>query len=263
MQAPRFDHMSALGEAFRAARETRGLSLSDVAEQIHIRSVYLASIEAEDWAAIGAPVYVRGFIRTYARFLGLDAEAAIARFSEWVAGERPDVPAPAQLPASGSDRGGPSVWIIAVGLVAVVLVLFAGYEYYQYQAGSGANAVAEGSAAPAATVAVADGPPSPAPADSPGAVAAISPGPSSSPVIGNDRLDIRLTARSWLRVAVDGKVAMEGLFPAGTVRTISGKFVTVRAGNAGGVDVSVNGKSVGTLGGSGDVVERSFNLTGE
>ena len=68
--------MSALGEEFRSAREARGLTLSDVAEQIHIRSVYLNAIENDDWKSIGAPVYVRGFIRTYARFLAVDAEAA-------------------------------------------------------------------------------------------------------------------------------------------------------------------------------------------
>ena len=70
----------ALGERFRAAREARGLSLSDVAEQIRIRSLYLAAIEDEDWSAIGAPVYVRGFLRTYARFLGIDPEEAVAAF---------------------------------------------------------------------------------------------------------------------------------------------------------------------------------------
>jgi cytoskeleton protein RodZ len=64
--------MPALGERFRAAREARGLSLSEVSEQIRIRSVYLAAIEEERWSAIGAPVYIRGFLRTYARFLGLD-----------------------------------------------------------------------------------------------------------------------------------------------------------------------------------------------
>ena len=62
--------MPALGDRFRAAREARGLTLSDVAEQIRIRSVYLAAIEEENWSAIGAPVYIRGFLRTYARFLG-------------------------------------------------------------------------------------------------------------------------------------------------------------------------------------------------
>ena len=78
MRPLRFAVMAALGEEFRSAREARGLTLSDVAEQIHIRSVYLNAIENEEWAAIGAPVYVRGFIRTYARFLGLEAEDELA-----------------------------------------------------------------------------------------------------------------------------------------------------------------------------------------
>ncbi len=76
--------MPALGEEFRAAREARNLSLSDVAEQIHIRTIYLQSIEDEDWSAIAAPVYVRGFIRTYARFLGLDAERIVEHYQRHV-----------------------------------------------------------------------------------------------------------------------------------------------------------------------------------
>ena len=88
----------ALGERFRAAREARGLSLSDVAEQIRIRSVYLAAIEDENWNAIGAPVYVRGFLRTYARFLGIDPEEAVAAFNR-------TQPQPASAGGNGA-RGG-------------------------------------------------------------------------------------------------------------------------------------------------------------
>src|SRR5438270_11067215 len=70
-----------LGERFRAAREERSLTLSEVGEQLRIRSVYLAAIEEENWEAIGAPVYIRGFLRTYARFLGLDPEEAVGEFT--------------------------------------------------------------------------------------------------------------------------------------------------------------------------------------
>src|ERR1700684_4362974 len=70
-----------LGDRFRAAREARGLSLSDCSEHVRIRSVYLAAIEDDNWNAIGAAVYVRGFLRTYARFLGLDPEEVVADFN--------------------------------------------------------------------------------------------------------------------------------------------------------------------------------------
>ena len=82
--------------SFRAAREARHLSLSDVSEHIHIRSVYLQGIEEEDWSSIGAPVYVRGFIRTYARFLAIDAERCVEYFNAAVG--RAALPAPASRP---------------------------------------------------------------------------------------------------------------------------------------------------------------------
>jgi cytoskeletal protein RodZ len=257
--------MSSLGETFRQAREARGFALSDVSEQIHIRSVYLNAIENEDWASIGAPVYTRGFLRTYARFLGLDAEAIVARYNEIAGQAAATATAAAPVSSAGSsDRGGPSVWVIAVSIVAVLLVGFAFYEYVQYQSGSPATVANDAtptgpaSAPPAAAAAADQGTPAP----DASAEASAEPSAEQAAATSNS-LDLRLTQRSWLRVVVDGKSIMEGLFPAGTVRSVVGKSATIRAGNAAGVSVTVNGKNIGALGGSGDVVERTFNLRGE
>src|SRR5580704_12059493 len=95
----------ALGQRFRAAREARGLALSDVAEKIRIRTVYLAAIEEDNWSAIGAPVYTRGFLRTYARFLGLDPEEAVAAFNL----TQPE-PAPSSAPAGREPERGSAPW---------------------------------------------------------------------------------------------------------------------------------------------------------
>jgi len=279
-------HMSSLGEDLRTAREARGLTLSDAAEHIHIRSVYLAAIEAEDWPAIGAPVYVRGFIRTYARFLGLNPEEAIARFVERVPSESPShVAASLASMAAAPERRAPSFGAIAGIIIAVVLVAFVGYEYYAYKSGN-AGAVATGgtavasapaalAAAPSPSAAVAASAPSATPAGSPGDDVSAppegsdSPGPAASdgleepsPVpMAKDGIQIRLAERSWIRVVIDGKTALEGIFPAGTMRTFSGKTAVVRAGNAAGVEVSVGGRSQGAMGGPGDVVERSYHLS--
>ncbi|MBV8531661.1 MAG: helix-turn-helix domain-containing protein, partial [Candidatus Eremiobacteraeota bacterium] len=128
--------MSTLGERFRAAREARGLSLSDVSEQIRIRSVYLAAIEEDNWNAIGAPVYIRGFLRTYARFLGLDPEEVVAAFNNEPAAQ-PAPPAqgvPRVAPAAHAHtaveepgRGG-SLVVWAAGLVAILLIAFVIYN---------------------------------------------------------------------------------------------------------------------------------------
>ena len=242
--------MPALGEEFRSAREARGLTLSDVAEQIHIRSVYLNAIENEDWTSIGAPVYVRGFIRTYARFLGLDAEAAVQRFNETAPAERP-IPATVQTISLERERNRPSIFAILGGLVALVLVAFAGYEWWQFSAnGSIAHpvaAVATPSTAPAQTAA------------SPVAAAKI-PTPRRATPVPRHSLALRVSQRSWLRVVVDGHNLMEGIYPAGTTRTFTGSVADVRVGNAGGVTIAVNGAPPKTLGHVGDVVEQRYTL---
>jgi cytoskeleton protein RodZ len=248
----RFAVMAALGEEFRSAREARGLTLSDVAEQIHIRSVYLNAIENEDWKAIGAPVYVRGFIRTYARFLGLDGEDAVARFNEQAPPDRPAHAASAAVDfGSDRERSGPSWLAIGGGLVALILVAFVVYEYWQYAKGGTASVpVAAASAAPQ---------PAAVPAGSQSA--APSARPSASPAAAvHHQLAIRLVQRSWLRVTVDGATKIEGIFPAGTARTFAGSVAEVRAGNAGGVVVTVNGRSSGPMGKEGDVVEQRSPL---
>jgi hypothetical protein len=74
------------------------------------------------------------------------------------------------------------------------------------------------------------------------------------------QLAIRLAQRSWLRVTVDGATKIEGIFPAGTARTFTGSLAEVRAGNAGGVVVTVNGRSSGPMGKEGDVVEQRYPL---
>ena len=234
-----------LGERFRAAREARGLLLSDAGEQVRIRSVYLAAIEEENWKAIGAPVYVRGFLRTYARFLGLDPEEAVAAFNR----TQPEPPAPS-APGREAERG-PAPWrsslvLWIAGTIAVVLVAFVVYNELTMNR----RVVAvESSASPTSPPAASTAPVAPLPAATP----ASEPG-------GANSLAVVLSAPSWLRVTVDGNVSMEGTFPAGTSKTFHGKTALVRIGNAGGVEIYIDGKARGKLGKSGDVVEQTFTL---
>ncbi len=260
--------MPALGEEFRSAREARGLSLSDVAERLHIRSVYLAAIEDEDWHVIGAPVYVRGFMRTYARFLGLDAEAAVARFSASMPAGTPAATAPRPQPTAAEKRAAaeqasPSLAAILAIVVAIAAVLFVGYEFYQYKASPQAATPVAGASAvvaddPAATV-------TPAADATPGDTSGLPPPLVAATPKGTAKrgLSVHVTETSWLRIAVDGTVVLEGTLPAGATKSFTGKAAIVRVGNAGGVSIAVNGKAVGPLGASGDVVERRFVLSGE
>jgi cytoskeleton protein RodZ len=262
--------MPALGDEFRSAREARGLTLSDVAEQLHIRSVYLNAIETEDWKVIGAPVYIRGFIRTYSRFLGLDAESAIAQYNETVPAERPSQAVAAI--SDDDDRAGPSLWAVIAVVVAIGLVGFVGYEWWSYAQGGGEREPVAASMTPAASNAptmAATATPTVVPA----AGATVAPAASAQPAptatgsaagaqgaVTSHQLVVRLTERSWLRVSVDGTTLIEGIYPAGTTRTLNGHTADVRAGNAGGVVVSVDGRPPKGLGKEGDVVEQRYTL---
>jgi cytoskeletal protein RodZ len=242
-----------LGERFRAAREQRGLTLSEVAEHLRIRSVYLAAIEDENWSAIGAPVYTRGFLRTYARYLGLDPEEAVADYNK-VGGTVPAGPQPDPLISYREPRSlGPLIWIAS----AVALALI-GFVIYLYVSPPKTQAtVAKGARAAASEAPVTQGTP-------------LGTGFQSTPPVTTSAtpaglpqtktLAIHLTAPSWLRVTVDGSVSIEGTFPAGTSKTFHGKSALVRVGNAGGVEITVDGRTVGKLGGSGDVAEKTFAL---
>ncbi|HKU66376.1 MAG TPA: RodZ domain-containing protein [Candidatus Baltobacteraceae bacterium] len=249
-----------LGERFRAAREQRGLTLSDVAEHVRIRSVYLAAIEEENWKAIGAPVYIRGFLRTYARFLGLDPEEAVSQFNA-LAGT---AAAPAAGPAHPSkyearQQGGslaPLIWV--AGIIALALVGFVIYLAVTPPRGSGQVAATSGGpTAPSLTNGSATAMPM---SPRPSGPASASASPSPAPLPQTRTLAIHLTAPSWLRVTVDGNVSIEGTFPAGTTKSFHGKTALVRVGNAGGVEITVDGKTVGKLGGAGDVAEKNFTL---
>jgi cytoskeleton protein RodZ len=244
--------MPALGDRFRAAREARGLSLSEVSEEIRIRSVYLAAIEEENWKAIGAAVYARGFLRTYARFLGLDPEEVVGAFNRSVrpSEEPPSEPLPRRTDRS-SQRGSLMVWIAAS--VAVVLVAYVFYNALTLRRQPAP--VAMESATPSSLPSISGSP-------AVGGTRAVSPTPtaSGSSPGGVSTLALVLSAPSWLRVTVDGNVSIEGTFPAGTAKTFHGKNALVRIGNAGGVEIYVDGKDVGKLGKSGDVAERAFTL---
>jgi cytoskeleton protein RodZ len=239
--------MPALGDEFRVSREARGLSLSDVAEHIHIRATYLQAIEEEDWSAIGAPVYIRGFIRTYARFLGIDPEHVVEAFNQAVPSP-PPTKQYATPPVSTAEAGPrPSVWIWIASAIALALVVYVGYGYYQLKTGAPAPR-----ATPLAAVA---GPTGATPSATPQA----SPTPAPTPT--RKAVSVRLTEISWLRVNVDGNVILEGEFPPGTVRDFHGKHIHLLVGNAGGVEVAAPGQPAKVLGSPGEVVERDYILT--
>jgi len=69
-----------LGDLMRGERATYGKSLLDVERELKIRAAYIAAIENGDVAAFSSPGFIAGYVRSYARYLGIDPEYAFARF---------------------------------------------------------------------------------------------------------------------------------------------------------------------------------------
>lgn len=72
--------MGELGNTLSRARRARAITLEDVERDTHVSRRYLQALENEDFSIFPAPVYARGFLRTYARYLGLNAEELLRIF---------------------------------------------------------------------------------------------------------------------------------------------------------------------------------------
>src|SRR5258708_34454348 len=73
--------MSAFGERLRREREMRGITLDEISESTKISRRHLESLEREDFDSLPGGIFNKGFVRSYARFLGLDEDQAVADYS--------------------------------------------------------------------------------------------------------------------------------------------------------------------------------------
>jgi cytoskeletal protein RodZ len=261
--------MGELGELLRETRESKGISLAEVEEVTRIRQQFLQALEEEDFAALPGEVFTRGFLRNYAMYLGLDPQQVVAMRGGQKVSADGRGPAFSRLPTDSmtfqwmdlSMKPAPlfSLDLLLGALIILVLLAFGSWWVYnQYLV-----PLLEATPTPA-FVAVAP--------TSPGAVA--SPRPTSTfvptftptPTVTPTPLfytgvtvELAIHERSWLQVIVDDVKVFEGILEAGERRNWTGEeHVVVRCGNAGGVEVIVNGKSHGLLGEQGQVVDREW-----
>ncbi len=109
-----------VGAALRGAREALGLEVEDIAQATRVRAAHLAAIEAFELSALPSRPFAVGYVRAYARALGLDAEAVVARFKAEAPPPDGDLRAP-----GGLGHNAPRRWrwlaVLAVGVVAAVV----------------------------------------------------------------------------------------------------------------------------------------------
>jgi len=256
---------AAPGTALAAARTAQNLSITDVARQLKLSVSQVAALEAGEFSRLPGPVFVRGFVRNYARLLKLDPERILDSIvqdpaEQDVCNEMPpshDIPFP-----SASVRRWPKFVLVALLAVAAL----AGYEFYWSE--RAAVTVLKPAVAPApvpmeqasreiAPITAGD-PPAPGAAqpEAPGttadpeqetreAASAGSPPPVAAQAAGGE-LRFAFARESWVQVRErSGKTIFTRLNPAGSEQRVSGTppFMLV-IGNAHGVRLTYNERPV-------------------
>ena len=259
---------SSPGARLRREREARGMSQQLAAETLNLDPMVVTSLESNDFAALGAPVFVKGHLRRYAGMLGLAEDEIVAMYER----SKQQVKEPSLVPKSrlemapvrGKPRwpwvvGGLVTFLVAAALIAYVSengLPWAGpaTEESKAQVLQDVPATAGPAGTPAATAPVnGDVPPA---TNAPGAggqsvAAAPTAPPGSAPAPatlqpGQVSLQLRFSTDSWVEVFDgSGKAVLYDLGKAGSERTITANApLSVTLGNAPGVTVAVNGRTL-------------------
>ncbi len=109
-----------IGDALKAAREAKGWTVQDAANKLRLMVRQVEAMETEDYAALGQPVFARGFVRNYARLLGMDPEPLLTRMAESGAAPAEKVETESYAPVSSQG-----ISPILIGSLAVQTLLLA------------------------------------------------------------------------------------------------------------------------------------------
>jgi cytoskeletal protein RodZ len=235
-----------LGETLRQARLDKGVSVADAARDTHIRKGYLEALEAEDAAALPPAVYTRGFLRTYAEYLGLDAGAMVDLYQP-PARREPVPQLRAAVPRVAIPRQIP-LRPVLYGISSIVFIAMLGFAWNWYQdvqhtLREGDTTLRRGGTPTPLGVRL----PTPFPiaiaSPSPTSTATPEPSPTPTPVIDGILVEFRTSARVYVEAAVDGKQVMAETVPANTSKSLplAQDTVVMRVSSGSAVDVTVNG----------------------
>lgn len=276
--------MENLGEFLRQQREEKNVSIEEMATRTRIAVRFIKLIEENQFDQLPNVVSAKGFLRSYARCLGLDEGPILNRFSEATQPAAPppvaakEEPVPSYIQRKQPDHLPFPLWaaLSVVGVIVLFLVLAflipknrpAAPPPPPEEAPASEPIPSEpspippppegdaGSSAPSTPPASA---PSPAPPKSTPS-AAPGPAPSQQEAASAPRvLMIEATEPSWIHVTIDGAETKEALLqPSEKVRWEAKEKFVLTVGNAGGVRVLLDGQDLGSLGPSGRVIKKEI-----
>ena len=286
--------MDYLGDYLKQAREKKRVSLEQISSQTKIPEYHLQALESEDFANLPAKVFAKGFVRSYAKALGLDEEEVLQRFLQTSATfydqQEPEASQPhVQVTLEAPPRQGPN-WSLVLGILVIIAIITVWYGFPKKQeiqtplpeteAPQAIEPINEpilpiaDSQKSAEPITATDSgptpptPPAPKPAPTqplpvpevPTSAEPTPPPPSPKPrnhstADGSHTLEIEATQLTWVVVKSDQQAPNEALLQPG--QRVTWKADTqfqVTLGNAGGVIIRLNGQSQGPFGKPGQVV---------
>lgn len=285
--------MELFGECLKKAREKKGLSLEQVSSKTRIPESRLQALESEDFASLPAKVFAKGFVRSYAKTLGLDEEETLQRFLEASDGfyaqvqlDSPHVQVKldvARQPIVSWKLILIIVAVIAIGVIGAIWSWFpqqqkASIALPEPEVSSPIEPIQESippsssseegisPAAPLDSVPAQSSSPAPVPTDSqpqPMRLPIVKPVLSTSPIPftekttddGSQILEIEATQLTWVVVQSDQHIPKEALLqPGQRITWKADKQFLLTLGNAAGVLIRLNGEPQGPFGKPGQVV---------
>ncbi len=235
------------GEDLRRERELRQISLREVAEATKINLRFLEALENNDFEVLPGGFFVRGFIKSYARHIGISEEAMVNAYLMEMSQQRKSAPAAASgaappaapepaaaplpaRPTAARPAGSSGARLVPVG---ASLLAFFGLAFLLWNGVRQMGAGAARQAPPAA-------PPVEAAAAPPREGVAPQPPPPLPDLL---QIDLVLRERAWVRVQCDGRELVNRTLEAGSRRSFECREeVSLSASDAGALEVEINGR---------------------
>lgn len=232
------------GESLKAERLKQKLTEREVGDKLHLSSSFIKSLEADDYKKLPEAVFIRGYIRNYAKLLGLDGDPLVARFDAMSEPPRIHRTSSIKLPAPAL---GDKKKLLAILVVVVIVVLALVFAFQPKAPKEAALTDVEPAAQTVETLVEADEPMEALFAEE-DSVAAPEDAPlDDSELAQTSGLLVTFAERSWVRVSdVSGQTLFEGEKEAGSQLALTGNApFQLRFGNGAAVStVSVNNQSV-------------------
>ncbi|MGA5605631.1 RodZ domain-containing protein [Streptomyces griseoincarnatus] len=233
-----------VGRALQQARIAAGLTVDDISTATRVRIAIVHAIEQDDFAPCGGDVYARGHIRALAKAVKLDPAPLLAQYEAQNGGGRP-APTPAaplfEAERIRPERRGPN-WTAAMVAAIVVVIGFVGFTMINGDDEGGANVA--GDTEPAES-------PTPSPTTKTAKPVVPAPDPSDSAIAAapQDKVTVKVVAAdapSWISAKDhNGKVLFAELLKKGEDKTFQDSSkIDLVLGDAGGLDLFVNGKKI-------------------